>query len=219
MRGDLPAAITLWQTVVDQQQASGLIARAFLSLAAFLQGDWPAAAAEATAVQTAAERSGEGDAVNLATAVLGLLAVGAGDYPRAVEILSSPQLDGMGMRSFSRWGLALAAAGSGDAAAVETHLTAGLTRAAAMGSPAWQAFYLPAAAWRQHQQGDSTTAASLIGLAYHHPASVTGWLDALPVSTDLQMALADTLGAAGYAEAQAAGRDHDLTDALGAWLS
>jgi hypothetical protein len=119
---------------------------------------------------------------------------------------------------FSSRVIAYAMCGMGDFAAARDHLSQALGKAIFYKAPGWQVQCLPAAALIDAADGNLERAAELLALAFHHPASATGWLGVFPLVTRLRTRLEAELPGDVYAKAWERGVELDLDETIATLL-
>ncbi len=116
-------------------------------------------------------------------------------------------------------GMAYAMCGLEDHAAARLHLLKAIEAAVFLKAPGLQAQCLPAAAIIAASEGQTERAAELLALAFHHPASATGWLEKFPLVTRLRASLEADLPPQVFAAAWERGQALDLAETIAILLN
>ncbi|MBZ0276484.1 MAG: tetratricopeptide repeat protein [Anaerolineae bacterium] len=207
MIGDYAEARRHWNIVAEQERPHmQAISSAFMGYLTLLNGDVSAARQMAQRALTTAREIGESDSENVALAVLGMCANLEEDYAAAVETLESIRFQ-RAAQVFSCWGFASAGCGRQDTVFARKYNRLGLEQAAHFNSPAWKLFYIPTSAAIATSQ---ERAVELLGLAFTHPKTATGWIEKWPLITRLRDDLKAGLGETAYNAAWERGESLDL---------
>ena len=111
---------------------------------------------------------------------------------------------------FGYLGIAIAATGLDDDAPAQEHLVEILRYGHKTDTQGLMTWCLPVAAVLVARQDKFEYASELLGLAFTHPKSATGWMEKWPLLTRLRAQLEAELGTDGYAEAWERGAKKDL---------
>ena len=104
--------------------------------------------------------------------------------------------------------------GQGDFNAARGYLWKALDSALGLQSIGWQVQCLPAAALLAASEDQLERATELLALSFHHPATVTGWLEKFPLVTRLRERLETELSEKVYEKAWDQGKSLDLAETV-----
>ena len=145
---------------------------------------------------------------------LGLFAIFKGDYQngqdKLVDIHARPRGFSWVDVPLAAWGLAMVHTALGEYEVAQGWLLALLQHGLSMRSNMLLTLALPVAALILAHNGDKQRAAELLGLAFNHPKSATGWMAQWPLLTRLRADLEAELGAAACDAAWERGAKLDL---------
>lgn len=161
-----------------------------------------------------------------ASITIGLIADIRGEYERAKQIFKQIQSTHNGVYSSSAdpkvdLGQAIAMFGLGDHESARHHFLKGLKFAFDSEQILSMILYLPVASIFLAHESNWEQAVELLGLAYQHPKSITGWLEKWQLLQTVRTELESELSGEGFAAAWERGHNSDLDEAvkqLIAWL-
>jgi len=179
----------------------------YLAWLAFLRGEFEQArASSAAALEIVSDSFSGGKSFGLL--ILGMTACIEEDPMLARRLCE--QAIAFDMMPYSRIGVAMAEYDLENYERAKRYLRSALELAIAQYSLSGMALALPVAASIEAQTGSKVRAVELIGLAYHHPASATGWLEKWPAFKRMCAWLESELGTAAYQAARERGKMLDL---------
>lgn len=136
-------------------------------------------------------------------------------YEQAIEISVMPRLHFYQPTVFALdRGLMFGYCGLGNFTAAREHLRGALKTATLMKAAGWLVQCLVGAALIAAGEGRLEWAAELLGLAFHHPAGASGWLEKFPLIIRLREQLAAAMGTEAYSAAWEKGKEMDLETAV-----
>ena len=156
---------------------------------AFLKGEFENASPLITEGLLQARKYNLALAMHKAQGMLGMLQNLEEQYDLAAE--NCQELAGF----ISYWsfggllGMAYANFGLGDYPAARSNLLKSIDVARSIKALGWQTQCLPAAALLAAEDGQTEWATSILALAFHHPASATGWMQEFPLIIKLRSSL------------------------------
>ena len=145
-----------------------------------------------------------------ASVLEGMLVDVEGDYYSARTLCEKGESHRLNLAALMACGLGIAAYGLGDYDQIVPVTLPTLKKSYAIDGFGWIAWCLPPYILLLAQEGHSEHAVELLGLAFTHPASLSGWLDKWPLMTRLRADLKAELGEAVYASAWDRGVNSDL---------
>jgi predicted ATPase/DNA-binding CsgD family transcriptional regulator len=158
-----------------------------------------------------------------ASIVTGLIAGIQEHYPEAKRTLEQIQFTRSSFfDTLMDLGLAIATFGVGDYPTARQHLQTGLAFLFDSQQLEDLLTYIPVAAIFMAHNGKLVQAVELLGLAYHHPSSTTGWLERWQLLNRVRDDLEAELGASSFSAAWKRGKGSDLAETviqLLAWLN
>ncbi len=200
------------EQLFQEAEQHGTVAafRPFLKL---VRGQLEAAVNEAERQLQWALDTGGYDVEQLSRIILAMVANLKGNYVDARQQLQAVKWT-RAAQLFADWGLAVAFCGIGDFASARQYIASGVEGAGSFNSLAWQAMFLPPLAVVLANEEQPEKAAQVLGLAYAHPASATGWLQQWSLLSYTTDGLKTALEQKVFAEATAIGQNMMLEVAL-----
>jgi tetratricopeptide (TPR) repeat protein len=192
-----------------------------LSSIIFDRGDFEQAAALAEEARSVALDINQPGIQACASCTLGWVAAMEGDYERSRELLE----EGTALSqhpetvAYLNWGLSLAACGLEAYAAARHHLHCALRFWGANRHTTPSLNALTVAGILLAHEGEVERAVEMLGLAFTHPASATGWMEKWPLLTRLRVDLEAELGAEVYQSAWERGAERDLDEVVAELLA
>lgn len=215
---DILEALSIRRALGDR--AGVAVSFVAIALDAFFRGDLPAARRYAREGRAQAEENGSLFPQTLAMSVLGWLAAVAEDYEgartlcrEALALAPDPNVGFIALL-----GQAMAACGLGEIEEAEVRLRDTLGLRSPMRTEKVLCCCLPVTALLRVACGAHAEAAALLGLAFTHPMSPTGWMERWPLLAHGRAEVEAALGPEPFAAAWEAGRALDLADVIGAEL-
>jgi predicted ATPase/DNA-binding CsgD family transcriptional regulator len=185
---------------------------AILSRIAFQQGDFQETRRYAEETLQLTSRSGlvALDAKETALAALSMLAALEEDYTGSWQLCEQAMSKVRPGNTFLDEGLAVAACGLGNYAIAQPILLIALRQAFDSQDQNEMTGVLPIATILLADQHQPEQAVELLGLAFHHPASASAWLEQWPLLTRLRVQLEAELGSEAFGAAWERGKIRDL---------
>ncbi|MFC1960548.1 LuxR C-terminal-related transcriptional regulator, partial [Chloroflexota bacterium] len=198
-------ALGIWQEMGDRKSV-GVVLRYMGILAG-----WNGELERARSLLTKGEQIlADANYMMASSGLSGLIAALEGDNVQACQLSEKDLLNPRyAYRMFAHLGLSIVATGTGDFQRVENHLQKMLD-AAHLLFPPEMALILPVAALLLAHEGKAIQAVELLGLAFTHPASITGWMEIWSFLMQTRHELEDELGVDEFQAAWVRGGQFDL---------